>query len=80
MMSVAQGSNQRDDIEAELALGQSESALLLGSARLLVEFALRVDAAADHQSQAHQSFKGGDGTDVVVSDPELPLASSTEIA
>ncbi len=74
MLGVAQSPNQSYDVQSKLALGQHESAFLLGSARMLVECALRVDAATHHQPQTHQSFESGDGAGVVVSDPQLPLA------
>jgi hypothetical protein len=53
MMSVAQSANQSYDVQAELALGQREGALLLGSATLVVELAFRVHAPTNHQPQAH---------------------------
>ena len=76
MLGVAQSANQGDDVQAELALGQRESALLLGSARLVVELAILVDAAADHQPQSHQPRERGDGASVVVGDPQLPARRS----
>lgn len=67
-------------VEAELTLGQRESALLLGPARLLVEIALWVHAATDHQSQAHQPRERGDGASVVVSDPQLLCTDQATVA
>jgi len=79
MLGVAQSANQSYDVQSKLALGQRESAFLLGPLRLTVDLALRVHAATHHQPQTHQPFEGGDGAGVVVSDPQLPLAPSTAI-
>jgi hypothetical protein len=75
MVSVTQGANQADHLQPELALGQCESAFLLGSASLVVELALAVDAPTNHQPQTHHSGERGDGADAVVGHPQLPLAA-----
>jgi hypothetical protein len=74
MLGVAQSAHQRYDIQAELALGKREGALLLGPARFLVECALPVHAATDDQPEAHGSFQRGDGAGAVIGDP-YPLAA-----
>jgi hypothetical protein len=79
MMSVAQGANQSYYVQAELALGQREGALLLGPATLVVEFAIAVHAPTDHQLQAYQPRECGDRASVVVGDPQLPLADRAVI-
>jgi hypothetical protein len=49
VLDMAQSTYEGDDVQAELALGQREGALLFGPARALVEFALGVNAPTDHQ-------------------------------
>jgi hypothetical protein len=59
MLGVAQGANQRDDVEAELALRQSEGAFLLQLVRVAIELALGICASrwlvartSDHEGMA----------------------------
>jgi hypothetical protein len=80
MMSVAQSTHQRYDIQAELALGQREGALLLGPARFLVECALPVHAATDDQPETHRSFQRADGAGAVIGDPHPLAARFAQIA
>jgi hypothetical protein len=79
MLDMAQSAYQCDDVEAELALGQSEGAFLLRAVREEVKFASAVHAAADDEPETHQPPERGDGAGAVVGDPRALAARLAEI-
>jgi len=79
VLGVAQSAHQGDHVQAELALGKRESAFLLGSARLVVELAIPVHAAANNQPEAHQPRERGNGSRAMVGDPRLLAAGAAAI-
>lgn len=72
VVGVVQGVDQRDDIEAEPALGQREGAFLLGLVRAAVEIAPGIHAAVDDQPQSQRSIEHSDGSAAMVATHSLP--------
>jgi hypothetical protein len=70
VLGVAQGADQRDEIQAELVLGQSESPLGLGSQGPSEAGAIPVATASDLDGHADGPVAGDDGAAVGVGGPE----------
>ena len=69
MLAIAQGANERNDVEPELVMGQSPAAFGLGPVRFVIARALGVMAADDGQGEAANVVQGRDGALVLVDDP-----------
>jgi hypothetical protein len=70
VLAVAEVSDQGDDVEAELVLGQGIAALGFGAVRLTVTSAVGVVAAPDVEGESEQSGEGSDGAPVLVVGPQ----------
>ena len=70
VLGVAEASDQGDDVEAELVVGQGEVGLGLGAVGAVVAGAVGVGTAADAQGEARDGVEGGDGAVVGVGGPE----------
>src|SRR5262249_32296692 len=60
MLGVTEASDQGQDVQAELVMGQSDEGLCFGAAGTAVPRAVGVGAAANAQSEARDSVEGGD--------------------
>ncbi len=74
MLGVAQGTNEGDEVEAELVLGLDDQPLGLGPHGAAEARAVAVATASDLDHQAEVPFKGHDGASVGVGGPEGMLA------
>ena len=70
MFAVAQGTDERDDVETKFAVGQGPCSFLFRTNRQTMTWAGRIVAAADAQGQASDMLKRGDGAGGVVASPE----------
>jgi hypothetical protein len=78
VVAMTQGSNKRNDVEAELVLGQRQGALSLGPIRPVVARTGGALAAADLQVQAHGARERHQGAAVLVADPHRAAAGRAE--
>ena len=70
VLGVAQGTDEGDEVEAELVLGQDDATLGLGPHGAAEAWAARVPTASDLDDEAKVSLKGDDGASVGVGGPE----------
>ena len=70
MLGVAEAADQREDVEAELVVGQGEVGLGLGPVGRVVARAGEVGAAPDLEGEPQDPIEGGDGAVVGVVRPE----------
>ena len=77
MLTVAQGANQRDHVEAELMLRQHDRALRFRPVGPVVVDAASMLAATNLQPQAHQPSQGRHRAAVLVADRHPPPAART---
>jgi hypothetical protein len=74
VLGVAESSDESDDIEAELVVGEGEVGFGLGSVRAMVAGASGVGAAPDLEGQSGDGVEGGDGAVVGVVNGEALAA------
>src|SRR4051795_9242046 len=70
MLGVTEASDQGEDVEAELVMGQSDEGLRFRAAGTAVARAVGVGAAAHTQSEARDRVESGDGTVFGVGGPK----------
>jgi hypothetical protein len=80
VVAVAQRAHERDDVETELVLGESQSSLGLGSVGLMVARTVR-DLAAPHlQAHTHRAGQRYQGAAVLVADAHRAPARRAQAA
>jgi hypothetical protein len=66
VLGVAEATDQRHDIEAELVMGQGEVGLGLGAMGAEEAGTAGIGTAPDREGQAEDAIEGRDGAEVVV--------------
>jgi hypothetical protein len=74
VLGVAEATDEGDDIEAELVVGQGEVGFGLGSVRAMVAGASGVGAASDLEGKSGDGVEGGDGAVIGVVNGEALTA------
>ena len=78
MLAIPQSTDQRDDVEAELMLGQRQCALCLGSVGFMKTGTIERLTAADLETQPDGASEGHKCAPVLVADPHQGSASRTK--
>src|SRR5439155_789216 len=74
VLAVAQRADQRDDVQAELAVRVGPGALFFWAEGPMVAGAARARAAADREREALETSQRGDGPDLAIRHPERAVA------
>jgi hypothetical protein len=80
VVTVAQGTDESNDIQTELAVRESPGALFLRANGLMVARTGRIGTAEKGQGQAGDILKGGDGALSLVEMPQATAAGRTLLA
>jgi hypothetical protein len=77
VVGVAEGTDKRDDVEAELAMGQGPGAFCLGTIRLAGARTACCATSSDDEVEATDVVQGRDGAGGVIGDDQRGLTTGT---
>src|SRR3982751_374815 len=77
VLAVAQGPDQRDDVEPELVLRQHDRAFAFRPVRLVIAPAGRVLASADLEMQANQPAERRHRSAIIIPVPQATITGGT---